>query len=178
MRLREITTLAWGDVDLARGVAIVEGRFAKNGKEREVALGDVAVSILEPLRPANVKPEGHVFIGRRDKPIRSVGTSFDKVVREVCTGAKRKPRSHDLRKTGATRVEAVSSHAVAKKFLGHSDKDVTDFYPLASIEDFRAAVNRAARYLGGEKPTGVIEFPVANGTLDGMEVISASAGVR
>lgn len=175
MRLREITTLTWGNVDLATGVAIVEGRYAKNKKEREVALGAVAVSILEPLRPANAKPEEHIFIGRRGKPIRSVATSFDAVVREVCSAAKRKPRFHDLRKTGATRVEAVSSHAVAKAFLGHSDEDVTDSYLLASIDDVRAAVNRAARGIDGEKPAGVIEFPVSNGTQAGTVTIPTTA---
>ncbi len=56
-------------------------------------------------------------------------------------------------------MEAVSSHAVAKKFLGHEDEDVTDSYIQPSIEEVRAAVNRAARSIDGEKPSGVIEFP-------------------
>lgn len=47
---------------------------------------------------------------------------------EGIQGRERKPRFHDLRKTGATRIEAVSSHAVAKAFLGHADENVTDTY--------------------------------------------------
>jgi hypothetical protein len=72
----------------------------------------------------------------------------------------KRPRFHDLRKTGATRLEAVSSHAVAKAFLGHEDSDVTDSYLRASVEDVRAAVNRAARSIDGETPAGAIPFPV------------------
>ena len=39
MRLREITTLTWGNVDLEKRVAHVEARFAKNGRPREVTAG-------------------------------------------------------------------------------------------------------------------------------------------
>jgi len=71
----------------------------------------------------------------------------------------RKPRFHDLRKTAATRVEAVSSHAVAKMFLGHSDENVTDSYLQPSLADVREAVNRAARSIDGQIPPGTIAFP-------------------
>jgi hypothetical protein len=67
--------------------------------------------------------------------------------------------SHDLRKTAATRVEAVSSHAVAKMFLGHSDENVTHSYLQPSLDDVRDAVNRAARSIDGQIPPGTIAFP-------------------
>lgn len=76
----------------------------------------------------------------------------------------RKPRFHDLRKTAATRVEAVSSHAVAKMFLGHSDENVTDSYLQPSLGDVREAVNRAARSIDGELPPGAIPFPTRSVT--------------
>ena len=69
MRLREITTLTWGAVDLERRVVHVAERFAKNGKAREVALGEVAFSILSALRPETPAESDHVFIGRRGEPI-------------------------------------------------------------------------------------------------------------
>src|SRR5262249_39101861 len=129
MRLREITTLTWGKVDLERRVVHVEARFAKNGEAREVAIGEVAFSILEPLRTAATAAGDPVFIGRRGQPIRDVRSGFDAAVLKAWKPSKpgeKKPRFHDLRKTGATRVEAVSSKAVAKAFLGHADQDVTD----------------------------------------------------
>lgn len=162
MRLREITTLTWENVDLERCVAHVEARFAKNGKERDVALGEAAVSILTAIQPTQPTATDHVFIGRRGRPIRDVRGGFDSAVLEVWKPAKPdelKPRFHDLRKTGATRVEAVSSHAVAKKFLGHSDVDVTDSYIVPSLDEVRRAINRAARSIDGETPAGAIPFP-------------------
>lgn len=163
MRLREITTLTWGAVDLERRVVHVESRFAKNGKARDVALGEVAFSIVSALRAEDPAPTDHVFIGRRGEPIRDVRGGFDAAVLVVWKPSKpgeRKPRFHDLRKTGATRVEAVSSHAVAKTFLGHSDENVTDTYIVPSLDEVRNAINRAARSIDGERPAGAILFPI------------------
>jgi integrase len=139
----------------------VEARYAKNGQARAVALGEVTPAVLEPLRSAAVRPTDHVFLGRRGKPILDVRSGFDAAVLKACQPAKageKKPRFHDLRKTGATRVEAVSSEAVAKAFLGHADADVTDSYILADLDAVREAVNRAAFSIVGTTLPGVIPF--------------------
>jgi integrase len=152
MRLREITTLTWGNVDLESKTVHVEERYAKNGNARDVVLGDVAQSILGHVRPANVAPTDHVFLGKGGRPIRDVRGGFEKAVLKVWKPARpdqKKPRFHDLRKTSATCVEAASSHAVAKAFLGHSDEDVTDSHIEPSAEDIRRAVNRAAVAIDG-----------------------------
>ena len=88
-----------------------------------------------------------VFIGRGGKPIKDVRSGFNAAVLKAWKPAnkdEKRPRFHDLRKTGATRVEAVSSKAAAKAFLGHADQDVTDTYILPSLDDVRDAINRAA----------------------------------
>jgi hypothetical protein len=54
-----------------------------------------------------------------------------------------------LRKTAGARIEAVSSRAVPKRLLGHADEDVTDSYLMPTIEDVRAAVNRASALIDG-----------------------------
>jgi integrase len=161
MRLREITTLTWENVDRERRVAHVEARFAKNGQQREVALGEVTCSVLDALRPSATLPTDHVFLGRRGRPILDVRSGFDAAVRKAWKPSKpgeKKPRFHDLRKTGATRVEAVSSKAVAKAFLGHADADVTDTYILADLDAVRDAVNRAAFSVDGTMLPGVVRF--------------------
>ncbi len=161
MRLREITTLTWENVDRERRVAHVEARFAKNGQQREVALGEVTCSVLDALRTAETLPTDHVFLGRRGKPILDVRSGFDAAVLKAWKPSKpgeKKPRFHDLRKTGATRVEAVSSKAVAKAFLGHADADVTDTYILADLDAVRNAVNRAAFAIDGTELPGVVRF--------------------
>jgi integrase len=163
MRFAEITSLRWGFVNLERKQLTVEARFAKNKKERDVAIGDVARGILEAIRPAEPSPIDAVFLGRRGAPIKRIDDGFTAALLKVWKPSKpseERPRFHDLRKTGATRVEAVSSHAVAKKFLGHADTDVTDTYIVATLDAVRDAVNRAARSIDGEPlPAGVAEFP-------------------
>jgi integrase len=177
MRLREITTLTWGAVDLDRRSVHVEARFAKNGKARDVALGEISQSILAALRPEQPATTEHVFIGRRGEPIRDVRGGFDAAVLAVWKPSKpgeRKPRFHDLRKTGATRVEAVSSHAVAKTFLGHSDENVTDSYIVPSLDEVRNAINRAARSIDGETPAGAIPFPINPSQQPSQPLVSMS----
>lgn len=162
MRLREITTLTWSNVDLEGRKVYVEARFAKFAKARDVALGEVAFSILSAIRPETPEPADHVFLGKGGSPIRDVRGGFDPAVLAAWKPSRpeeRKPRFHDLRKTAATRVEAVSSHAVAKMFLGHSDENVTDSYLQPSLADVREAVNRAARSIDGQIPPGTIAFP-------------------
>lgn len=126
---------------------------AKNGLEREVALGDVAVGILEGLKPEIHVPELHVFRKPNGEPLGSIDTWWNSAVAKVWKPSKpseRRPRFHDLRKSGATRVEAVSSHAVAKRFLGRADEDVTDGYIVATLDAVRDAVNRAAALIDGD----------------------------
>jgi hypothetical protein len=53
----------------------------------------------------------------------------------------------------------VSSHAVAKAFLGHADENVTDTYIVPSLEAVCDAVIRAARSIDGKTPAGAIAFP-------------------
>jgi hypothetical protein len=115
-------------------------------------------------RPARVKDLRRRF--EKDapaaEPIRDVRGGFDAALLKVWKPSRpgeKKPRFHDLRKTGATRVESISSHAVAKAFLGHSDEDVTDSYIQPGLEAVRGAINRAARLIdGGEPPAGVLIF--------------------
>jgi hypothetical protein len=78
MRYEEIAaTLTWRNVDLDRKLSHVEARYAKNGKARDVTLGDVTHSILEPVRPDGPTPANRVFLGRSGTPIRSIRTAFD-----------------------------------------------------------------------------------------------------
>jgi integrase len=170
MRLREITELTWGNVHLDERRVYVEARFGKGpngGKARDVALGEVVFAILAAIRPVAAGPDDHVFLGRGGRPIRDVRGGFDPAVLAVWKPSRpgeKKPRFHDLRKSAATRIEAVSSGAVARVFLGHADENVTDSYVQPSLDDVRNAVNRAARSIDGQIPPGAIPFPTRAGT--------------
>ena len=171
MRYAEVTTLRRVCVDVARRVVTVEARYAKNGKEREVALGEVALGVIEALCEG-LAPEALVFTKPDGTPIDSIRTWWNGAVLKVWKPSKpseQRPRFHDLRKTCATRVESVSSHAVAKLLLGHADADVTDVYVRPEIENVIAALNRAARLIDGEQIGNVVQFGAsdANGTTNG-----------
>jgi integrase len=179
MRLREILRLRWGVVDLEAGELTVLAQYAKNGRARAVALGDVAREILSSVRPDAPDAAAHVFLGDAGAPLLTVYTGFVAAVEKVWRPSRpdeQRPRFHDLRKTGATRVEAVSSHAVAKAFLGHADEDVTDSYIVPKLDAVRDAIDRAARSIDGETPAGAIPFPVADGTADGTARLSRVSG--
>jgi integrase len=161
MRKEEAMTLPWSCVNLTERFVLVRDGIAKNGREREVPLGDVALGILEDLKPEKVRPDALVFTKPNGAGIRSLGTWWNAAVLKVWTPAKpteRRPRLHDLRKTCGTRVEMVSSHAVAKRLLGHADGDVTDTYLMPTDNDVRAALNRAARLIDGEQVGNVLPF--------------------
>jgi len=166
MRLREILRLRWSAVDLEARKVVVIAANAKNGQEREVPLGAVALSILEAIRPENPEPEAHVFLGETGEPVKTVYSGFVAAVQKIWKPEKpgqARPRFHDLRKTAATRVEAVSSHAIAKALLGHAAESVTDTYLLPDLTEVRAALDRAARSIDGEAPQGAILFPAGVG---------------
>ena len=176
MRYGELTTLRWSCVNLNGRHAVVEARYAKNGQERTIPLGDVAFGILESLSPDNPKADGLVFTKPDGTEILTIKNWWNRAVLKVWTPSRpseQRPRFHDFRKTGGTRVEAVSSHAVAKRFLGHADEDVTDSYIIATDEAVREATNRAARLIDGVQVGNVVQFQVANGTPDGT---AAAAG--
>lgn len=171
MRLREILRLKWGVVDLEGGKLTVLAKYAKNALEREVPLGAVALGILTALRPENPDSEAFVFLGETGGPVKTIQTGFVAKVEKVWKPEKpgqARPRFHDLRKTAATRVEAVSSHAIAKALLGHAAADVTDTYIMPDLDEVRAALDRAARGIDGETPGGAIPFPMRREKAAGM----------
>jgi hypothetical protein len=83
MRFGELLTLRWACVNLEQRIAIVEARYAKNGREREVPLGEVAFGLLEGVRPERPAAEALVFRAPSGKAIKSVGTWWNAAVIEV-----------------------------------------------------------------------------------------------
>ncbi len=159
MRWSEITTLRRDCVNLQKRFAFVRDGYAKNGEARRVPLGDVALGILEELCEG-LGPKDPVFRNPKGKEIKSIRTWFLGVLEEIWTPetpSEEPPRpAHDFRKTCATRVEAVSSHAVAKFLLGHKDEDVTDGYIVVLEGEAREALNRAARLIDGTQVGNVV----------------------
>ncbi len=139
MRLNEIITLRWRSVTLDQQTVTVEERYAKAKKARDVALGQVALDILERQAESGTDPDAPVF--RRDdgRPVSAstIEHVFTRTVETIWKPSKpgeKRPRFHDLRKTAATRVESCSSYAVARAFLGHAAADVTGLYVRPQLD--------------------------------------------
>jgi integrase len=83
---------------------------------------------------------------RRDKPTKQAGDryrpdSFAQATRKACQRAEVEPFSpYDLRRTAATRVDAVLGRDAAKHLLGHTDVKTTNVYML---EENRRVIDAA-----------------------------------
>ncbi len=161
--IREICGAHWSPTERANVLDVGKRQpGGEDGEDRvplrqerpgpDLVLGEVALGILKAIRSENPTTTDNIFLNGNGRPLRSIRTSFENAVRKVCSNAEPRPRFHDLRKTGATRIETVSSHATAKRFLGHADADEPDTYLLPSLEAVREAVNRAVSQSAVRRP--------------------------
>lgn len=98
LRLRsEALTLEWQDVNLNRGMLIVQAAYAKNGESRTVPLKSLVRNAFEDMR----KEAGHVFVKADGSPYKSIRTAFETACRRAnLTGVK----LHTLRHTFGSRL--------------------------------------------------------------------------
>lgn len=136
MRLGEIMSLSWEQVDWARG-AITLTR-TKSGKSRSIPMNGAVRAVLEPLRGEGI-PTGPVF-GRANTVQAQTRRDFDQVrLAAKLAGL----RFHDLRHTFATRLVTRGVDIVTvSKLLGHSTILMTMRYSHPAPEDFRRAVGK------------------------------------
>jgi len=136
MRLGEILSLKWEDVDLEHGYATVRKEVAKGKRSRSVPLNSQAERSMG--RPQM----GNVFT-YENKPIGTIKTSF----RATCRRAKiDNLRFHDLRHTFGTRaVLSGVDLATLQEIMGHRDINTTRKYLHPSQTDMRAAVKSMER---------------------------------
>ena len=122
MRLGEILSLKWGQIDFEKELVRVEK--TKSGKIRYVNINSVLSKTLE-----NLKAQDGEFLFTNPKtgePLKDVKTAF----KSACRRANIKNlRFHDLRHTFATRlVESGVDIITVKELLGHSTVKITERY--------------------------------------------------
>jgi integrase len=143
MRLGELLSLTWADVDLSRRLITV--RHTKNGRMRRLPINDGLLETLKTLHRKSCKAE-YVFCSRRTKGDgrKSVRTTFETAIRRAGIG---KLRFHDLRHTFATRLVAAGVDIVTvKEIMGHRDISMTMRYAHAAPERSLDAVRRLEHY--------------------------------
>lgn len=143
LRLSELTSLHWEQVDLASGMVTVTG---KGNRTRMVPVGRIAAEALLEWRKVRVKfasfEEPHVFVSQRGNPI------ADRTIQaRIRYWAKRQgmPQNiypHLLRHSFASHMlESSGDLRAVQELLGHADISTTqiythlDFQHLANVYD-------------------------------------------
>jgi integrase len=159
----ELIRMVWGRVDFEKRVYPVDPRWAKRGKERDVPLSDVALSILNSIRPENSGPDDPVWLNAKGGPLHGVRRSYERAVQKVCPTPRpgwRYPDFHSLRRTCASALAEIAPTSVVGAVLGHSkESSVTDRYITVPMGAQIAALNRAALLIDGDEKENVAIFP-------------------
>ena len=154
MRVGELLSLEYKDVDLERGVARVRGKY---GKERLVALGPISRALIV---------EAGVRSGWKGRVIPLSYKAVYKRIKKLAERAGVDPRRvspHILRHTFATEaLRRGISLASLQKLLGHSDIKVTQVYLHLTTEDALREYEKA--FLAHRAETAIIAAPTATPT--------------
>ena len=96
--------MRWQDLDLANGWWTIPAEHSKNGKLHRVPLADDAKAVIEARQPKQEERTGVVFQGRSgagvEDRVKKAGADLSAVLGFEF-------RSHDLRRTAATRMAAL-----------------------------------------------------------------------
>ena len=147
MRRKEILTLTWPQIDLARG--IIRLPETKSDKPQEVVLNQAARAVLIELQGGPVGRQGYLFPGhpRKDGTKGCLGD-----VKKAFYGALRDAglsdfHFHDLRHvTGIRLVETGAHPRVIQSILRHSSLKMTERYTNPQDTSKRDALDRMPNY--------------------------------
>jgi integrase len=139
LRLGEVLTLRWDDVDLdgrilfvRRGLSAGEERLPKGGRPRVVPLSTPAMAALARLgtRDEFIEATDYVLANRLGR--RLDGSALRRRYKRACTAAGLRPvRLHGLRHAAGSLVARTSDPVFVRDFLGHSKLSTTDRYVSA-----------------------------------------------
>jgi integrase len=140
--------MRWCDLDLDAGWWIIPAEYSKNGKPHREPLSADAIAIITAQQPEADKREGFVFVNRDGViPVARVKKAGAACARALETTF----RSHDLRRTAATRMAAAG---IPSAHIGHvlnrtpADAAATRVYDRHTYDDEkRIALDTWARVL-------------------------------
>lgn len=139
MRLNEILSLKWHDVDLERKIIFI--RNTKNDLLRSIPIIRQVEKVLLELQPEN--NNGFVFRQANTKPqwlYRAYWTA-------LTTVGIQNLRIHDLRHSAASRLADAGVHIIViAEILGHKDLKTTKRYTHATDPAKREAMARLSQY--------------------------------
>lgn len=157
LRASEVFNLAWGKVDLDRGIITVDG---KGDKSRPAFMTEGIKAMFESLKKGN--PDDLVFPDRKGKKIKRMSYSFTRAVDELglndgVTDDRMKVVLHTCRHTFASwLVEDGTNLYTVQKLMGHSTLAQTERYSHLSPDYLQNAVRRFDRKIKKSKKTANI----------------------
>jgi integrase len=146
MRIGEIVSMRWSDVDLDSGLIYVRnhGSFqTKSGDERAVTIAPPVREVLEE-KMSQRPPNGYVFKGVNGKQMNPeyVSEQFKKYVRKA--GLPENLRFHSQRHTTATwLLQRNTPLTMVKSHMGHASVQTTMLYSHDNQQLTSAAIQRA-----------------------------------
>lgn len=143
MRLGEILSLTWADIDFRRQQVTV--RDSKNGESRIIEMNSTLRETLQGMKRSTAYP--HVCLGQSGKPVTTVRKAFMK----ACKAAAIEDfRFHDLRHTFASHLVMNGTDlTTVKELLGHKSIEMTLRYAHLSQPHRKNAVEELGRALDG-----------------------------
>lgn len=146
MRLGEVFSLRWSNVDLPRGILTVMD--AKNGESRPAFITDKIKEVLDELTQGD--PDEFLFKTRQGTPVAWLSKLFADVVEttglnKLITDPREKVTFHTLRHTFASWavMEGVPLYLVAKA-MGHRTQSMTQRYAHLAPDSQRKAFEAVA----------------------------------
>ena len=142
-RRRELISLTWPNIDIARGLVTVQAAYAKAGERRSVPMNSDLRKVLEELK-AKAGNSPYVFTQSDGKPFTNqVSKTFDETVRRAGI---EDFHFHDLRHTFASRlVMAGEDLRTVQVLLGHKTINMTLRYTHLSPDHLKKAVESISR---------------------------------
>ena len=148
MRVSELLSLRYANLDFTNNLVLVEG---KGSKERVIPFNETSKYYLEkylssyrPLLIKNGKNYDELFLNNRGTPITRQGLC--KIIKNLCLtlGIKKNVSPHILRHSFATHLlDAGADLRVIQEFLGHENISTTQIYTHVSKEHVKEEYNEA-----------------------------------
>ena len=145
MRIGELLTLKWSDIDSERGVArVFDHKTAQRGDQRPrtIPLNEHVLNILQ--HQAEVSE--FIFTGEAGQPLTYNALKCRKDRLESKYPDMPRVTFHQFRHTFATRLaRAGVPERVAQGILGHASKLMTRYYTSTSLDEMLDAVGKVER---------------------------------
>lgn len=157
----EVARMEWQDLDLRGWWTIPEAK-SKNHTERRVALGPMALEILQRRNPQRI---GYVF--PKAAKHRSIPSWRQAKINEAC-GFVKPWQPRDLRRTAGSEIASEFGRSIMAHVLGHTDQTAPAVSRTYDTYDYDREKRRAMLWLdgrlraivSGEAPAdNVIQFP-------------------